>query len=57
MWYVPLKPRGKKPGLQYRSEEGYYVGPEEGTDASLFLTSRGVVPAHTFKRRPNSEKW
>ena len=57
VWWKPLSPQHRAPALQARTEDGFYLGPVEGSNESFFMTSSGAVRARTFFRRPDSEKW
>ena len=56
VWWKPLHAK-KVPSASMRGEEGFYLGPAEGSNESEFLTFSGVVRARTFIRRPPSEQW
>ena len=58
VWWMPLQTSTNKlPPLGARFEEGFFMGPCDGSAETLVLTSTGLVRCRTIRRKPPRERW
>ena len=55
---MPLQTSATKlPPLGARFEEGFFIGPCDGSAETLVLTTTGLVRCRTIRRKPPRERW
>ena len=59
IWWRPLQTEKNRLGsLDHRFEEGFYLGPIDGTTSVVVATLSGsIVQSRALKRRPAEERW
>ena len=58
VWWMPLQTSTNKlPPLGARFEEGFFIGPCDGSAETLVLTPTGLVRCRTIRRKPPRERW